>query len=214
MSSARRSFACAGYFVTIGPRPKVRSRLLASQIEAIAYVELENGEFEQRYWLPTYQRIEAQVSVSLLGDQRAVFRVVSRFRELVVNPSDSLISRDAGSIVGAQALDSTAVRNARQSNSSDTLRLTSHRLTFAAADSLDRYGAWSRGIGELSGAARADDFSDIAPDAWRPTGRPIVRLRFQESSDLFHYNRIEGALHGHRRRSQVSRRRTRRHSAR
>ena len=71
-----------------------------------------------------------------------------------------------------------------------------HRLTFAPADSIDRFAGWTRDLGELTGTARADDFVDVAPDAWRPTGRPLVRLRFQEASDLVHYNRIEGAYTG------------------
>src|SRR5215218_577377 len=75
-----------GYFLTAGAKRSARTRLFESQVDAIAYVELENGEFEQRYWLPTSQRIEAQAAISLLGDQRAVFRVISRFRQLRVNP--------------------------------------------------------------------------------------------------------------------------------
>jgi hypothetical protein len=163
-----------GYFVTVGPKPNVRTRLIASQIDAIAYVELENGEFEQRYWLPTYQRIEAQATMTLLGDQRAVFRVISRFRAMTVNPRDTLTVADAG----------------------DTLRLVPYRLTFAPRDSLDRFAGWSRDMGELTGDARADDFTDLAPDSWRPTGAPLARLHYQEPTDLFHYNRIEGAYTG------------------
>jgi hypothetical protein len=163
-----------GYFVTIGPKPNTRARLLASQVDAIAYVELENGEFEQRYWLPTYQRVEAQASVAVLGDQRAVFRVLSRFRMMTVNPRDTVTS------VGA----------------TDTLRLTRYRLTFAPHDSIDRFAGWSQDLGDLTGGVRADDFTDLAPDTWRPTGRPLIRFRFQEPADLFHYNRVEGAYTG------------------
>src|SRR5215207_4484332 len=170
-----------GYFVTLGPRRPARTRLLASQIEAIAYVELENGEFEQRYWLPTSQRVEAQAAVELLGDQRAVFRVVSRFRGMTVNARDSVMA----------AIDKTL-----GADSADTLRVVRHRLTFAPSDSISRFDDWSREIGALTGAARADDFVDVAPDAWRPTGRPLTRLRFQEASDLVHYNRVEGAFTG------------------
>ena len=32
-----------GYFLTVGPRPNARARFLASQLEAVAYVELENA---------------------------------------------------------------------------------------------------------------------------------------------------------------------------
>jgi hypothetical protein len=166
-----------GYFVTIGPKPKLRARVLASQVEAVAYVELENGEFEQRYWLPTYQRVEAQATISLLGDQRAVFRVVSRFRAMVVNPPDTTTIPSVAAV-------------------GDTLRLTRYRLTFAPPDSIDRFTGWSRDMGELTGSARADDFTDLAPDSWRATGAPLVRLRFQDPADLFHYNRVEGAYTG------------------
>jgi hypothetical protein len=186
-----------GYFETIGPKPKGRSRLIASQVEAIAYVELENGEFEQRFWLPAYQRLEAQAAISLLGDQRAVFRIISRFREMVVNPPPgTTIAATSGDRTRAQS-DANPVATADTAATiGDSLRLTKYRLTFAPQDSIDRYAGWSRDIGESTGGARADDFTDIAPDSWRPTGRPIARLRYQEPTDLFHYNRIEGAYTG------------------
>ena len=167
-----------GYFVTVGPQRRTRARFLVSQLEAIAYVELENGEFEQRYWLPTSQRIEAQASISVMGDQRAIFRVVSKFRGMTVNP------RDTSSVEVAQTL------------GPDTLRWSTHRLTFASRDSVDRYAGWARDIGDLTGAVRADDFNDVAPDQWRPTGRPLVRLRLQDPADLLHYNRVQGAYTG------------------
>ena len=184
-----------GYFVTIGPRRPARTRLLASQVEAIAYVELENGEFEERYWLPTSQRVEAHAAISLLGDQRAVFRVVSRFRQMTVRtrPADSA-SRQITSGSDSIAADRSA--DARSPGDHDTLRIVPHRLTFAPRDSIDRFAGWSRELGELTGTARADDFVDVAPDAWRPTGRPLVRVRFQEASDLVHYNRVEGTFTG------------------
>jgi hypothetical protein len=177
-----------GYFVTVGPKPRVRSRLVASQVEAIAYVELENGEFEQQYWLPTYQRIEAQAAIALFGDRRAVFRVVSRFRAMSVNPQGTL-GAQLDSSMRAETTRTTAVAG-------DSLRLVPYRLTFAPTDSLNRFAGWSRDIGELTGGVRADDFQDVAPDTWRPTGAPMVRLRFEEPSDLLHYNRVEGAFTG------------------
>jgi hypothetical protein len=180
-----------GSFVTLEPRRRSRTRQLASQVEAIAYVEVENGEFEQRYWLPASQRIEAHAAISLLGDQRAVFRVVSRFRQMEVRtqPADSAARQVSlgGDSVAADARDPAG---------NDTLRLMPHRLTFAPADSIDRFAGWTRDLGELTGTVRADDFVDMAPDVWRPTGRPLVRLRFQEASDLAHYNRIEGTFTG------------------
>ena len=168
-----------GYFVTVGPARRRRMQFLASQLEAIAYVELENGEYEQRYWLPTSQRIEAQASIAVMGDQRAIFRVISKFRGMTVNPRDTSVAFAVDEPLG-----------------DDTLRLAKHRLTFAPRDSIDGYSGWARDIGDLTGTVRADDFTDVAPDQWRSTGRPLVRLRFQEPSDLMHYNRIEGAYTG------------------
>lgn len=188
-----------GYFVTLRPQAPPRRRLLGSTIEAIAYVELENGEFEQRYWLPTYQRVEAQASVALLGDQRAVFRVMSRFRRLEVNPRDGAGLASAfplGSGGSADGDTSRAANSALGASRADTLAVVPHRLTFAPADSIDRFGEWSHDIGSLTGSARADDFMDVAPDSWRATGAPLARLRYQEASDLFHYNRVEGAYTG------------------
>ena len=166
-----------GAFVTLGPQQSRVARLITSQVEAVAYVELENGEFEQRYWLPTYQRVEAQAAVALLGDQRAVFRVVSRFRDMTVNPSElSTIASDTGG--------------------GDSLRASRHRLTFAPGDSISDFRDWSRDIGTLTASVQADDFTDVSPDAWRPTGSPLIRVRFEQPSDLAHYNRVEGAYTG------------------
>lgn len=177
-----------GSFVDVGPKPRVRSRLVASQIEAIAYVELENAEFDQQYWLPTYQRVEAQAAFSLLGNQRAVFRVLSRFRSMMVNPPDSMVA--------LAPADSPQADSLGTATASDSLRLMPHRLTFAPSDSIDRFADWARNIGEQTAAAHADDFGDLAPDSWRPTGRPVFRLRVEQPSDLIHYNRVEGAYTG------------------
>jgi hypothetical protein len=166
-----------GYLVTVGPKPIARTRFLASQLEAVAYVELENGEFDQQFWLPTFQRVEAQAGLVALGEQRGVFRVVSRFRDMSINARRQLAAGPS------EPLD-------------DTLGVTVRRLTFAPADSIDGFGNWSQSLGELSANAHADDFADIAPDPWRPTGRPLVRLSYQSASDLFHYDRIEGAYTG------------------
>lgn len=186
-----------GYFMTIGRRLTARRRFLASQVEAIVYVELENGEFEQRYWLPTFQRFEAQAAIPLFGDQRGVFRVVSRFRRVRVNPPDT--AETAASERATLGMDTATARDSttrRLAEAGDTLNHVPHRLTFAPGDSLDAFTEWSRDVGELAGDARADDFTDVAPDPWRPTGRPLIRMRYREAADLYHYNRVEGAYTG------------------
>jgi hypothetical protein len=102
---------------------------------------------------------------------------------------------DSGSARRADA-DSLVSAGPTPADAGDSLRVTKHRLTFAPRDSIDRFADWIRDIGESTGSTRADDFVDVAPDSWRPTGPPIVRLRFQEPTDLFHYNRVEGAYTG------------------
>ena len=187
-----------GYFETIGPKPGRRSRLVTSQVEAIAYVELENGEFDQRFWLPTYQRLEAQAAIALLGDQRAVFRVISRFRDMRVNPgAETATAASLGDTSRQVRIAPDQLTPAEPADTAvDSLRLVKHRLTFAPQDSIDGYRGWTRDIGESTGGAHADDFVDVAPDSWRATGRPIARLRYQDPADAFHYNRIEGAYTG------------------
>ena len=42
----------------------------------------------------------------------------------------------------------------------------------------------------------ADDFNDIGPDRWRPTGPPRFDLSAPRASDIFHFNRVEGVYTG------------------
>jgi hypothetical protein len=42
----------------------------------------------------------------------------------------------------------------------------------------------------------AADFDDLAPDAWRPDGRPRVDLLPSKFDDVFRFNRVEGAYTG------------------
>lgn len=168
-----------GSFVRKGPPPSRLARLLtAGGFEAVAFLELENGEIEGRYWLPTYQRFEAHAALTSATDSRSVFRIVTRFRAHRINAPGDL---GADSVVLA---------------SSDTLVWKPHPLHIAPGDSLGRASGWRSELGEASSAVHSDDFNDIAPDAWRPTGPPRFAWRVQRAMDAVHVNRVEGLYTG------------------
>ncbi len=162
-----------GYFVASQPpSPNLLVRaFMLSGFQAVAFVELENGEFEGQYWLPTYQRWEAQAAWTAATDARNIFRIVSRYRQHQVN--DTVV---AGTI--------------------DSLIPSPYRLYRASADSLASFDGWRRNIGDLTSDARADDFDDIAPDIWRPDGAPRTDFRVPRVMDAFRVNRIEGVFTG------------------
>ena len=142
---------------------------------AVAYLEFENAEINGRYWLPNYQRSEFQAQMGILGDTRPIYRIVSRFREY-----DLLESGD------------TVVTLAEM----DTLPRTRSKLTFATRDSVSRFDAWQTSLGTVSGEVDSDDFDDLAPDIWKPTGRPRVDRWPRDMSEIARYNRVEGAFTG------------------
>jgi hypothetical protein len=142
---------------------------------AVAYLEFENAEINGRYWLPNYQRSEFQAQMGILGDTRPIYRIVSRFREY-----DLLESGD------------TLVTLAEM----DTLPRTRSTLTFATRDSVSRFADWQTSLGTASGEVDSDDFDDLAPDVWRPTGRPRVDRWPRDLSEMLRYNRVEGVFTG------------------
>lgn len=142
---------------------------------AIAFMEFENAEINGRYWLPNYQRSEFQAQLGLLGDVRPIYRIVSRFRNYHL--------RDSGDTVVTLS-------------EMDTVPRTRARLTFASRDSVSRYGGWQENLGAASGRVGSDDFVDLAPDVWRPTGRPRVDYWPRRLEDVFRYNRVEGLFTG------------------
>ena len=162
-----------GSFVRLNaPRSAMAKRLT----DAVAFVEYEQAERLGNYWLPAKQRVELQASSPLLGDGRAVIRIVSRFSEMAVN--DTTLS--AATLATA---DSTRVASRR-------------KLSFAPADSLGRFGGWRGGIGDITVGMHADDFNDIGPDRWRTTGAPLFEFTAPRASDIFHFNRVEGVYTG------------------
>lgn len=159
-----------GQIEILGGRSPSGSRLLRfTGIVSAAYVEFVNAEIAGKYWLPAMQRTEFQASFPLLGQTRAVFRIISNISNIVVN--------DTGA-----ARDTTGA-----------LRVL---VTWAPGDSISRFNEWNRAIGTQTESVHADDFEDLAPPAWRTNGPP--RLSFFPNSlrRVFRFNRIEGLYLG------------------
>ena len=75
-----------GYFVSIAPDRSLAERDVSlGGLEALAFVELENAEFDGAYWLPSAQRFEAQVAWTSASDSRSIFRILSRFSDHRLN---------------------------------------------------------------------------------------------------------------------------------
>jgi len=165
-----------GQFGVVGGKRGWRDRVPGAGVQAVAYVEYVNAELQGRFWLPSYQRLELQAALPALGEGRAVIRFVSRLRGHAVNalPAGWPPATDAAGRAGRGPA----------------------ALTYASRDSLTGYGAWLAELGAATAAVHADDFDDVAPDGWRPTGRPRLDVQAERSSDVFHFNRVEGAYTG------------------
>lgn len=167
-----------GSFARVGGKASRPGLVARSSLQGIAFVELVNAELDGLYWLPSYQRFEAQANAPLIGDTRGVFRIISRFRDYRITAPDG----DAAAV----AITGPA----------DSLRILEHRLRFAPADSMQVYAAWESELGQMSSAVSATDFDDVAPTFWRASGPPVTTLRPERVDDVVHVNRIEGIWTG------------------
>lgn len=157
-----------GEFLERGGRTSILSRLRHLGLRTFAFAELVDGEFGEAYWLPTYQRIEAQGRSRIAAGFRPVFRVVSRFREHALN-GDSTRTPDVGD----------------------------ERLTYAPRDSLSAFHGWMDEIGAATLETRSADFDDVATEEqWRTRGAPRLDWRADRVSDVFRFNRVEGLYSG------------------
>ncbi len=160
-----------------GPPGGVLGELLSSvRPTGIAFVELVNSEVNGQFWLPSYQRFEAQAMLPVIGDAKAAFRIISRFSDYVITPPDSAV------IVGGVPR--------------DTLRARPHVLSIATRDSLSAFHAWKSDIGAATQTTTTEDFMDVAPARWRTDGPPKFGLEAERLSDLIRFNRIEGLYTG------------------
>jgi len=173
-----------GQFVASAPsRGRRFSIVRLPGVVAVAYVELVNAEVDGRYWLPSFQRSEFQATFAPLGAERSIFRLVSRFRDM--NVTASFVAIDSGRPDSATVIqaESRALGYRR-------------RLSFAASDSVSRYGEWAEPLGAATAKVSASDFDDLAPDAWRSTGAPRFELAPTKLEEIFRFNRIEGVYTG------------------
>lgn len=161
---------------TGGPVRRLGARLIGAAFDVLGFIELENAEVEGSAWIPATQRIELQVAAPFFGDMRSIVRIISRLRDYRLNDS-ALVARGEGA-------------------AADSLAPLPHRITFAPADSISHFQGWHAEIGAATANARADDFVDVSPDAWRPTGAPRLEVRVDDPADLFRFDRIQGAFTG------------------
>jgi hypothetical protein len=163
-----------GRFSVSGGRRTLRESMLSRAVEAIAYVELVNREVNGEYWVPQYQRFEAQASSLIAGDGRVFYRILTQFRSLAVESAPPAIG-------GA---------------SPDRLEPRPHDIAIADRAALSAYRDWSANIGAISANTRASDFDDVAPQRLRATGPPLLLAQVERSSDLVRFNRVEGLFTG------------------
>lgn len=159
-----------GQIEVLGGESHAGSRLMRlAGVVSAAYVEFVNAEVGGKYWLPAMQRTEFQASFPLLGQTRAIFRIISSVSNIVVDES-------------AEARDTAG-----------SLRVT---VTWAPSDSIGRFSDWRREIGAQSEAGHNEDFADLAPDAWRSSGPARLNLFPNSLRRVFRFNRVEGLYLG------------------
>ncbi len=181
-----------GQFLVVNEEVSILGRIRRAIAEPLAFVELENQELEERYWLPASQRVELQVATPTAGDGRAVIRVTSRFRDYALDIDRTLAVSEPGAADSLAAPDAAAVAAAL----ADTLIPPRVSLRLAPRDTLDAYRDWELPIGAATAAVSSDDFDDVAPDRLRPTGAPRWDVAVERASDLIRFNRIEGLFTG------------------
>jgi hypothetical protein len=132
------------------------------------YLELDNALWEGRYWLPFQQRRDVVFRSSLLGGAVAA-RVVNRFIAYRFNTGWTPTGPPVALV----------------------WKLDSDREAFTE---------WRQEVGEEAGQYSTTDFDDLR--LARSTaqggrgGPPELQLHYESGSDLFRYDRVEGAFLG------------------
>ena len=167
-----------GQLVVSGGASDRRSAIIQRVgVVAAAYVEFVNAEINGAYWLPTFQRTEFQASFPLFGQARPVFRLVSTIGAITVT--------DTGALTAAATTAAVTVASVPRVN-----------VSWAPSDSVNAFGAWQHDLGTLSSSVHADDFDDVAPDAWRTNGPPRIDLLPTNMTRVLRFNRVEGLFTG------------------
>lgn len=164
-----------GYFAVVGgPKPRF-DILREARLQGIAFVEAVNAEIDGSFWLPGYQRFEAHATSNTVGDSRAIFRIITRYRDRKILPAPP------GVEVGS---------------ATDTLSVRPFRLVVESPDTLSQYSGWRRNLGAENAEVRAEDFNDIAPDQWSAKGPPRFSIETERLLDVMRMDRIQGVFTG------------------
>lgn len=164
-----------GYFAVVGG-PKPRFDLLSqARLQGIAFVEAVNAEVNGEFWLPAYQRFEAHATSNTVGDARAIFRILTRYRDREFLPLPADLD------VGSPA---------------DSLSVRPFRLRVLPGDSLSAFRDWRADLGAANAEVSAEDFNDVAPDQWSPVGPPRFSVETERLLDVMRMDRIQGVFTG------------------
>jgi hypothetical protein len=153
--------------------PSGRGRSVLDVIaQGVLFVRFETAEYDEGYWLPRTQRFEAQ-AVSRLGEERVLFRAVSRFVDIHTNDPDAM----------RLAADPVEFPYGRMEGGDDL-------------GALGRFGEWRIGLGDLSAEVDARDFDAWGPPGFAPTGDPRLSFGARRLSHLLRFNAAEGIYTG------------------
>lgn len=164
-----------GHFAVVGA-PKARFDLLRQAgVQGIAYVEAVNAEVDGAFWLPSHQRFEAHATSSMVGEGRAIFRILTRFVEREMLPAPE------GVTLGA---------------ADDTLAVRPFRLVIGPPDSISAFRDWRADLGAATAEVSAEDFNDLAPDRWSPRGPRRLSFETERMGDVIRLDRVQGLFTG------------------
>ncbi|MDB4951252.1 MAG: hypothetical protein JWM27_3901 [Gemmatimonadetes bacterium] len=166
-----------GAFVAVQAHSGLRAHVERLVLRTAVLVDVEEGELRQRYWLPTYERLEVQAASSLDGGFRPAARIVTRLR-----------AQELDTVPGPPSAPALA--------EADTGAAAERRLSYAPRDSLDAFGGWGEEIGAASTAAAAADFDDVVRPGAAPGGPPRVAWGAAGLPDVLRYDKAEGLYTG------------------
>jgi hypothetical protein len=171
-----------GALRVVQARMPAAARLERLALRTALLVDLEEGEFRQRYWLPTRQRVEVQALSGLSNGFRPVARIVTTFRAQVLDTVPDALAGAAP----APAPEAAA----------DTAAAATGRLSYAPNDSLNAFRGWVAEIGAASTGATAADFDDVVRPRSAPDAPPRVVWGADRFSDVLRYDKVEGLYTG------------------
>lgn len=164
-----------GYFAVVGgPKPKF-DLLREARLQGIAFVEAVNAEVNGEFWLPAYQRFEAHATSNTIGEGRAIFRILTRYRDREFFPAPLEV------VIGA---------------ADDTLSVRPFRLAVEHPDTLSAFTDWRSELGTANAEVSAEDFNDVAPDQWSTDGPPRFSIETERLLDVVRTDRVQGLFTG------------------